>query len=497
MSSLLLVLVAAAGDPRSAAQHLNRGRDFLEKGRFDEAVRAFDAALREVAQETDELKYSDQGVRVTLKYYPRFLSAQARLRQAEAAETLEQKRSLLSDAVERLEGSTHPDAPAVRRAAREQIARVEEALRRRDSPDDPFPALLAALRRKIDGLIESGRFEDALAEVGRQAEIFQGRAAERDMLERTVRRHQAAAVERHRTRLVLELEKLSAETPFERAGERLAGLQESRVPAWVRQEPGPPFPWLEEFLPLYEAAARLRHRSDVREDDPVLSCAERFDALALKALETDLSSGFRAAAAASFELRRALLECLASEEVGPAEALRRGMRVEAAAEEALRRHEESLRRKTKDPPDRPETAELRRFVETTLPSWRTSLKAHADALRMRATVEEALARAERALEDSETLGDPGRLRRLASELSAAASAAGFDRLAVSRRARVWMAAGIAIAHAEFLDGGAPERVAERCADAFASARSLDPKVIVARRDRLSPKIRALLEEDRR
>src|SRR5687767_591708 len=111
MTSLLLIALSCAGDPAPAGAAYLSGLRLLEEKKYDEAVKAFEDALRSEPVENPALRYRNAEGRRRHAYHPRFALGLARLGQAEREASLYTKRERLQAALLLFGQTSYADAP--------------------------------------------------------------------------------------------------------------------------------------------------------------------------------------------------------------------------------------------------------------------------------------------------------------------------------------------------------------------------------------------------
>ena len=131
MTTLLLLLPALsgveglAGDPAPAGAAYTRGLQLMEEKKYDEAVTAFEAALRSDPNESPALRYRDAAGRHRHPYYPRFHMGLARVLQAERETAPYTRRERLQAALALFAQTDYTLAPARREDTTKQLEELE------------------------------------------------------------------------------------------------------------------------------------------------------------------------------------------------------------------------------------------------------------------------------------------------------------------------------------------------------------------------------------
>jgi len=288
MLSILLVLSLAAGDAVAEAGNAYRqAKEALDAEKYEEAVTLLRAALQQVGDETDQLKYRDDVSRRRHSYYPYYEWGRARLQQALLESSVFTQRDLLADAVSHLGQSKHPDSSVKLEEANVKLKGVQEAI----ALDGSFNAV----KIKIEVLGTNEKFEAAFKEHSAAAAKYKTRLKELDEVLVALKLKQAGAIQRYEGLLTARLNDLLLVDPLTR-GETIAPmLKPALVPAEVVAVSGDDFKWAMKFIALWEKEADTVKKAATLPGPEVNAAAEAFDAAGLEALGINLPSGFRAA----------------------------------------------------------------------------------------------------------------------------------------------------------------------------------------------------------
>jgi hypothetical protein len=483
---LLAVFFLAAGDREKAAALYKEGQKLLDAGKYADAVDRFDQALKEVGDETEKLRYGDQAVKDTIAYYPNYFSGLARLRQADAALTPQEKGRFLDDAISRLVRSKHPEREGHLVKAREQRVKVVEP------PPPPPPEtraeLVGRLRSRVEGFNRAERYEDALDSIAAEKGLFEGHEADRQALVESIRTAQARAVESRLRALELELERVASAPVAEDPKGRLEALGKTRLPPEIRRDAGPQFGWLGDFLRALEKHQGALEPGARIEDGAACAAADEFESAAERALAADFFPGFRAARNVAQGLRHDRLSSLKAE---AADSWERAQVIDAAVEKAHAKCREALTlhasRKTGS------AGQAEAYRDSVLPPERQRIRdliarIPPPAFRKR------LSDAEGRFLAHETAARPEALRGASKTLSDLQMEGPFASLPRPEQARALLAAAISMVSAEILEGEPRGKILEKCGPLVSRARELDSGAVAAWRDRVSPKVIAILEE---
>jgi hypothetical protein len=492
----VLSLTLAADIPKAAAAY-TEAMGYYQKGQWEKAVDAFDAALKESANENPNLSYRAQGVTVRVEYYPYYYSGMSKYQLALQASGPEEKKRRLIDAVNQLKVSVHPDNKGATAKARSLLDEVEARLKAPPPtpvplPPDPFPAALARVKGEVDGLGKAERFEEALESV-RTSAGFSGHETERKELLENIRSRQASAVKDRDARLALQMEQLASRNPLEDPAARFRSLEEARIPPAVQRDVAPKFRWLDDFLAACEKSRESLEKAPRLDERAVCDAAQVFEQLAKQALDAEFLPGFRAARNVAHSLRLARLNALPSAGLGVKETWSRSLLLDAAEEESRKNCEELLRPRLEKTSDPVVKEEMRKYLAETAVAYRQGAATALGRL-ARPETEEQIDQAVAGLKTTAVIVDPDKLRGISSGLAALQSDAGFLKLKAADQARAIFVAAVAQVEAGFLEGEPREKIVERCAPFASKAYKLDANVSAPWRDQLSPKVLSLLEE---
>jgi len=489
MLGLILVLGSMADDAAEAGKAYRQGLEELKKGRTEEAIAKFRTALQHEPKETAKLLYRDNEGRQSDPYYPHYSWAQACVLQAEREASAEAKRALLQESLAHLAVTVHAQAQPLKDQVKAALAKLEPAPVPR--AEDPFAAPYAALRRKTEDLCGRARFEEALGAVEGQAALFNDHAAERAELLSMIRNRQKVTVESYERVLSAGLRTVSLTDPVEKPESVLPVLMPARIPREVQRDSSAPFRWLEEFLTLYEREIdRVRGAASLKTDQAVKT-AEAFEAVARQALEAGSFAAFRAARNVARSVRRARLGAAGREDEEAVAALL------SSWEAAARGWEADLRKRLKGLPAGAERDETQAYLAGELAAEsRQADSARSDRTeqaRGRERLERAIRATETALSDAKVMADESELKKVVSEAAALEADPLFAAMPGAARARALFARALADMTAGFLEFETDQSVAARCKSALSKAYALDPKVDAAWRERLSPRLLAVLD----
>ncbi len=484
--ALLACLLLSAGDREKAAALYKEGQKLLNAGKYADAVDRFDDALKEVGDETEKLRYGDQAIKDTIAYYPNFFSGLARLRQADAALIPQEKARFLDDAVSRLIRSKHPEKESHLVKAREQRVKVAETPP--PAAPDPRDELVGRLRSRVEGFNRAERYEDALDSIAAEKGLFEGHEADRQALVESIRTAQARAVESRLRALELELERVASAPAMEDPKGRLEALGKAKLPPEIRRDPGPRFQWLGDFIRAIEKHQGSLEPGARVEEGPACAAAGEFETAAERALAADFFPGFRAARSVAQGLRHARLSSLPAH---AADSWERAQVIDAAVEKAHAKCREALTlhasRKTES------AGQAEAYRDGVLPQERQRIR-ELIARIPPPDFRKRLSDAEGRLLAHEAAARPEALRGASKTLSDLQTEGPFSGLSRPEQARALLAAAISMVSAEILEGEPREKIAEKCGPLVRKARGLDPEGVAAWRDRVSPKVIAILEE---
>jgi hypothetical protein len=499
-AALLIVLGAAVPDAAPAGAEYVRGLRLLEEKKYEEAIRAFEEAVKHEAAENPSLKYRDPNGRHRHPYFPYYEIARARmeLTRGEASPFVRRERLLAS--VRSLAQTAHPDGPARLAEAKALLEEAEKAVAEVEASTPP-PEVVQ-LRAKTDRLCEGQKFEEALGEIEAAGALFQRFERLKAEMLAAVRNRQKAALQGYDVILSSRLESTSRTDPTFEAEMLLPLLKPARVPPEVTRDPAPRFRWLEEFLALYERELDRVRTAATLPPAELLASAAGFDRLAEKALEIDLGVGFRASRNIGRSMRLARLKEMASlaerpdsDLPGSAEFQKESMELLTASAETAVKVEQALQERLRNQTVPPQ--DLKKYLEVDLPYHRRQTEAVRGKLRevliayeRRVAAEAAARTAQDGLSAPGVMVDPSACRKLAQPLSVLEAQPYFETLPAPVRAHVLFARALCEATAGFLDAESPARVAERCKADLARAHALDPQVETPWKEsgRLSPRI---------
>jgi hypothetical protein len=499
-----LLLLALAGDPAEAGAAYLDGLKRLEERKFDEAVRAFEEALRSEPVESPSLRYRNADGRRRHPYHPRFALGLARLGQAEVEPNLYTKRERLQ-AAQLLFGQTaYADGPRRRDETARLIENLEKVIAENEA--NAVPPEVAALKSKVDRLCEAAAFEEAFSEIAAGAALLERFPKTRDGLLQTTRNRQAAVLRNYETILISRLDSISRTDPTYEAEVVLPLLTPARVPPEVIKTPDARFRWLNDFCARYEKELDTVRNAATLETGRLLATAAAFDALAKSAAEIGLFNGFRAARNMGHAMRMARLKELAAAAEKPESDLPGDAAFKASsgglldASDASRTQAEALLTPLAKAED------VKKYVAADVPYQKRQVDALRAKIREVTTAYERRIAADGVAKDSEgrilvpaVMASPDECRKVSRILSTQESQVWFETLPAPIRARTLFARAVCEATAAFLEAEPPARVAERCRGDLLRAVGLDANVQKPWQDqgRLSPRLAALFEQIRK
>lgn len=507
MTALLFVLALSAGDAAAAGAAYTRGLRLLEEQKHEEAVTAFEEALRAEPAESSSLRYRNPEGRRRHAYHPRFALGLARLGQASRESGAYVKRERLQAALSLFGQTSHPDAARRRDETARQIEELDKFIAENEA--NAVPPEIAQLRAKIDRLCEASSFEEALAEIARAAGLLQKFPKVRDDLLATTRNRQRGVLRNYETLLVSRLDSISRTDPTYEAEVVLPLLKPARVPAEVAKDPEVRFRWLDAFMDRYEKELDSVRGAATLDPDRLLASAAAFDDLCRKALENQLFNGFRASRNMGHAVRMARLKELAAAAEKPDSDLPGAADFKAAtsklldASEASRSDAEQMLAKAVETGG---AEEIRKYLANELPYQKRQVEAVRAKIRevtiayeRRTSADVAARDAEAKIVDPARMSDPEDCRKVGRELSTLESQPWFESLPAGVRARALFARAVCEATASFLEAETPARVAEKVRGDVLRAAGLDAAVQKPwqERGRLSPRLSSLFEQIRR
>ncbi len=503
----LLCLVLLAGDAAPAGAAYTRGLALLEEKKYDEAVAAFEAALRSEPAESPSLRYRDAAGRHRHPYYPRFHMGVARVLQAERENAPYTRRERLQAALALFAQTDYSLAPARREDAARQLEELEKIIAENEA--NAVPPEVASLKAKVDRLCEAASFEEAFTEIAKAGDVLQKYPKVRDTLLQTTKTRQRAVLRNYETILVSRLDSISRTDPTYEADVVLPLLTPARVPPEVAKEPEARFRWLNEFCARYEKELDAVKTASTLEADRLLASSAAFDDLARAAAERALFNGFRAARNMGHAMRMARLRELADTAEKPGSDLPGAADFKALVTRLLDATEGS-RAKTEEllsglaAANGPEAEDARKYAAADLPYQKRQLEGVRAKIREVTTAYERRTAAQGVTVAAETklltpaiMGNPDECRKVSRALSEQESQVWFESLPAPIRARTLFTRAVCEATAALLEAEPANRVAERCRGDLLRALSLDGSVNKSWQGKLSPRLNVLFEQIRK
>ena len=500
MTTLLLLLLAA-GDPAVAGASYLDGLQRLEDRKFDDAVRAFEEALRSEPVESPSLRYRNTEGRRRHPYHPRFALGLARLGQAEVEPNLYTKRERLQAAQILFGQTTFADGPRRRDEAGRLIEDLEKVIAENEA--NAVPPEVAALRAKVDRLCEAAAFEDAFTEIAGGAALLERFPKVRDALVQTTRNRQTAVLRNYETILISRLDSISRTDPTYEAEVVLPLLTPARVPPEVIKNPDARFRWLNDFCARYEKELDSVRGAATLETGRLLASAAAFDTLAASAAEIGLFNGFRAARNMGHAMRMARLKELAAAAEKPESDLPGDAAFKASSSGLLDASDASRTKAEAILTPKATAEDVKKYVAAELPYHKRQVDAVRAKIKEVTTAYERRVAADSVAKDSESkilvpavMASPDECRKVSRVLSTQESQVWFETLPAPIRARTLFARAVCEATAAFLEAETSARVAERCRGDLLRAIGLDASVQKPWQDqgRLSPRLVALFEQ---
>ncbi len=484
---LTLLLVLGCGDDAAQAGAFYReALEALRENHYDDAVARLQEALKVEPRETDKLLYRDREGRHREAYYPHYVWAQARILQSRGESRPVARQEQLREALLHLDLTEHPDRAGMLARTKADLSDLERA-----STAPPLPeAAMTELRHRIANLCDQERFGESMQLLSRESELLNRDPTARDQLIGTIDERRRTAIARYERAMALALDTLAAGSPLEKPDSMLLVIQPALFPASLGEKPGASFLWLSDLQALFQRELPVLRHPEGAFLPELLRTAGAFEAHALRAWEAGSFAGFRAAANVADAIRETRIAPLKDgrDDVGLG-------RVLGEWELALEGRRSILSRK----PGAIEEVDAYRVGV---------LQARADALhkirermegriRLRRDLDLWLSHAERFLEDPATMASPRALRTAASDGSSLEHSDVWAEIAPGLRSRALFLHALLELVLGMLENGPPERIREQAGGLIRSARLLDPEVAGPWRDKLSPKIRAWLEESTR
>ena len=472
MILLLLVLATTCDDDAAAGSAYRAALEALNQGKYEEAVGKLQESLRHQPRETDKLFYRDRDGRHKEEYYPHFVWAQVRSRQAGKEPAAARRREWIRDGLVHLDLTAHPDAAGLRDTLRGDLAVVEKAL----SEPAPEDTAAAALRDRIDQLCDREQFEEALKLQAAEQALLDRHPDLRTRMRELIENRRSTVLARYEKALELALERVALAPPLEDPEAIPPMLRAASLPRTVADPAAGRFVWLRSFLSLCED--RLPTLRSPVAGTTALESADAFEKSALAAVEAGTPAGFRAARTIAQAIRWSRIEPLA------------GGRNDADLEPLIAGALESTARCRKLLNGRKDVDGV---LSTVVGSFETRLQRVADQLAERKRYREQLTRwlgqAQETLGRPATMADPDALRTAARAFDPMETNAGWQTVpAATRAGALWTRALLELV-ALLLEGEPVATAVDRVAPRLRDARTLDPGVTTAGERRLSPKIR--------
>jgi len=479
--SLVLILALLTGDPvTEAGTAYRQALEAVESENYEGAIQLLSGALQRVGEESDQLKYRDNVARRRHSYYPYYEWACARELQAQREASIFTRRDLLKDAVGRLAQTKHPDAPQKLESVKKKLEEVEKAI----ALDGSF----SSTKTRIEVLGTGERFEEALQQIEEASKAYLTRDKEIRDLRISLKERQRVVERRYEQTLIQRLSDVLLTDPIV-AGESISGiLKSAQIPAEAVAKPGPAFVWLARFLDLWESSRESASKSAELSAEKINALAESFELLALEALTSNVSPGFRSARYIAHSVRLSRLNRIGT----GAEDVIDTQTVDAIALAAAKTAERAAAGVSK----LPETDSMAKTLEADVPARQKAVDDLATQIRAgakeRARLTEPIVTAEASLSNGEMLGDVKALAKVVTDLATLESEGNFGTLTNRLRARALMTHGMAEAMLAFLEGDLREKVITRCRLFAWRAYGFDPNVEARWAGKLSPKMIDLL-----
>lgn len=482
MQSILLVLALVTGDAVAEAGNSYRlAKQALEAEKYEEAVTLLRAALQQVGDENDQLKYRDDVSRRRHAYYPYYEWGRARLLQSQTEASVFTQRDLLADAVSHLSQSKHPDASVKMEEANGKLKVVQEAI----ALDGSF----SAVKTKIEVLGTNEKFEEAFKEHAVAASKFRTRLKELDEVLSALKLKQAVAIQRYETQLTGRLNDVLLIDPVSR-GETIAPmLKPALVPEEVVAVSGANFKWAVKFISLWEKEGDVVKKASSLPGARVIAVADAFDAAGLEALSINLPAGFRAARHLAQAARMGKLRDLS---LGTDDVF------DTKTAEAVLASSTGASKKAGQAAGSYPDAAMKDTLVADLGNQEKQItdlaKAIHDGAAQREKLTAPIVQAEELLRDGDTLGDTAALAKLGQDLEQLATEATFGTLTPRLRARAFFAKAIAASMDAYLNGKPQAEVMEAARVPATRAYGADPSVDARWEGRLSKKLIDLFEK---
>jgi hypothetical protein len=468
--SLLLAVLLCCDDTALAGAAYQEAQEALKESHYDAAIHKLQEAVRLEPKENERLMYRDRQGRQKIEYYPHYLWAQIRTRQARDEKDPQVRTQFLREALTHLELSAHPSAPALADTARKDLAAAEKAAA---APPESETAL-AALKADVVALADQERYEDARERLLKDKDGWDRFPAERDQMGAAIESRRRTVVARYQRTLDLALEAAASASPLEKPDLIPSLLQPAVLPATVQKSPEARFVWLRDFLAVYARAQPFFQRPDSADAAPRLEAMKGFEDSATRAAQAGEAAGFRLAARLSDLLRDQRFVVLWA--VGDESALYAFLK---DSRQTLQ-HRESLMPKAPTFSSRDallkteQRLDERRALREDLQSW--------------------INRAGGSLADRSTMSDPAALRAIANEESTLEQRPRWPEMPRDLQAGVLFHRALLDLVADVLSGDTAGAPPSETTARLRKARLLNPAVDTAWAERLSPKLRSRLTD---
>ena len=482
MLSILLLLSLEAGDAvAEAGNNYRMAKEALDLDKYEEAVTLLRAALQQVGEENDQLKYRDDQSRRRHSYYPYYEWGRARLMQSQLESSVFTQRDLLADAVSHLGQSRHPDASVKLEEATGKLNVVKEAI----ALDGSFNAVKTKI--EVNGTNE--KFVLAFKEHREAAAKYKTRLKELDEVLVALKAKQAATILRYQGQLSQRLIDLLVMDPVTRGDAIVPLLKPALVPDEVTETSGATFQWALRFIALWEKEADTVKKAATLPGEKVVATAEAFDAAGLEALTIQLPAGFRAARHIAQTARLGKLRDLAngSEDV-----------LDTKTADAVLRSSGAASKKGLESAGGQSEADVKDTLLSDLGAQERQMNELAklihDGAKERERLTAPIVKAEGQLQDGDTLGDVAALSKLQQDLEQLVGEANFGTLTARLRARAFFTKAIAAAMESYLSGKAEAEVMEAARVSATRAYGFDAKVDARWGGQLSRKLTELFKK---
>ena len=365
-------------------------------------------------------------------------------------------------------------------SVKKKLEEVEKAI----AMDGSF----ASTKTGIEFLGTGEQFEKALKQLDDASKVFLTREKEIAVLRSSLVERQRAVERRYEGSLVNRLSDVLLTNPIVAADSVSGILKSAEIPVETVAKPGPAFVWLARFIELWDKSMATVQKSEDLTGDEVNALAESFELLALDALKSNVSPGFRSARHVAHTVRLAKQNRIGT----GAEDVIDTQTVDAIAAAAAKTAERASGGVSK----LPETDSMVKTLENDVAARQKEIDELAKLIREgakeRAKLTEPIVTAEASLSNGETLGDVTALATVISDLATLESEGNFGTLTNRLRARALMSHGMSEAMLAFLEGDPRERVITRCRLFAWRAYGFDPNVEARWAGKLSPKMIEIL-----